>query len=220
MTRTASSLLVRTTAVCALVVLMLAAACTVSTAPQNTALTPQAVSGILLPTSTQFPLPPSITPLFSGGNMTPVPFGAQLPAGLASAATPVPAGNIGAQSAPTAIAGGLGAQAAQPTATTNLATAAAIATGLALGTRVPTAIPATANPGSVTVTIPVGQIADTTQNIFQVLLNAASTVLATLWNLAGRFGGQVGQVLLCIGPAFFLAGYVVSRNRRFRRRRD
>lgn len=184
-------------------------ACTAaSAAPYAVAVTPQRIAAQA--TINQFPLPPSITPLFFGGNVTAIPYGGQLPAGFVTAVPGSTGGNTG-----------LGAQAAGTqaivvvTATPNLATAAAQATQFALGTRFPTAA---RTPGNVTVTIPVGQIANTTQDIFGLLFAAVGSIIGGAWNLAGQYGGQLGQVVCCIGPAFFLAGYGFNRFRGTRRR--
>lgn len=186
-------------------------ACTTSSPVPNSSVPITPLGVPIRATSNQFPLPASITPLFLGGAVTSVPYGGALPAGFATAVPGsggISAGNLGAQVVGTQVA-------IVVTATPNLATAVAQATQFALGTRFPTAVVRT--PGSVTVTIPVGQIADTTQNIFSLVFNAISSIVSGGWSLAGQYGGQLGQVICCVGPAFFLAGYAFNRTQRTRR---
>jgi hypothetical protein len=80
-------------------------------------------------------------------------------------------------------------------------------------------------PGTVTVTIPTGQIGDFItymfDNILIPILNIGVNFIAQsvgyLWQLAGVQGGWVGQVGCCLVPAFVLVIYVL-RGGRFRRR--
>jgi hypothetical protein len=94
-----------------------------------------------------------------------------------------------------------------------------------------TAIPGVATPaqtpGTVTVTIPTGQIGDflgyVFGNIVVPVLNVAVGMVTSsasyLWQQAGALGGWVGQVGCCIVPAFAVLIYFLRGGRRFRRRR-
>ncbi|HLU12232.1 MAG TPA: hypothetical protein VK003_21320 [Oceanobacillus sp.] len=82
-------------------------------------------------------------------------------------------------------------------------------------------------PGTVTVTIPTGQISDFVSYVFNNIavpvLNLAVGMIASsatyLWQQAGMLGGWIGQVGCCIVPALGALFYVFGGRRRFRRRR-
>ena len=82
-------------------------------------------------------------------------------------------------------------------------------------------------PGTVTVTIPTGQIGDFVGyvfgNIVVPVLNLAVGMVASsatyLWQQAGALGGWIGQVGCCIVPGLGAVYYVLRGRGRFRRRR-
>lgn len=135
---------------------------------------------------------PSITPLFFGSsNATRVPF---------------TGGSIGSSALQTQTAVAL-----------NPITASTPAFGAqqAAGTPAPVAT----RPGSVTVTIPTGQIAATANNIFGIIFEFLGGTISTFWTQAGQAGGFTGQVLCCLLPGIAGVIYLLNRIRRpFRRR--
>lgn len=82
-------------------------------------------------------------------------------------------------------------------------------------------------PGTVTVTIPTGQIGDFVSyvfgNIILPILNLAVGMIASsasyLWQQAGALGGWIGQVGCCLVPGLGAVYYILRGRRRFRRRR-
>lgn len=82
-------------------------------------------------------------------------------------------------------------------------------------------------PGTVTVTIPTGQIGDfisyTFSNIILPIVNLGIGMIASsatyLWQQAGALGGWIGQVGCCLVPGLGAVYYVLRGRRRFRRRR-
>ncbi len=81
-------------------------------------------------------------------------------------------------------------------------------------------------PGSVTVTIPTGQIGNflsyVVNNIILPIANIAINMIGSsatyLWQMAGAQGGWIGQVGCCIVPLVVLLVVVVRGGRRGRRR--
>lgn len=136
---------------------------------------------------------PSITPLFSGPPATRVPF---------------TGGSIGSSALQTQTA-----VAMNPIAASTPAFGAQNVPGS-------TAPVATNIPGSVTVTIPTGQIASTANNIFSIIFEFLGGTISTLWAQAGQAGGFSGQVLCCLIPGIIAGIYLFNRVLRpFRRRR-
>jgi hypothetical protein len=94
-------------------------------------------------------------------------------------------------------------------------------------TTVPSAATPVQTPGTVTVTIPTGQIGDflsyAWSNIVVPVLNLGVGMVASsasyLWQQAGALGGWIGQVGCCLVPIIGLAAYIFRGRRRFRRRR-
>ena len=93
--------------------------------------------------------------------------------------------------------------------------------GVTLGVTLP---PRT--PGSVTVTIPTGQIGDFFSYVFNNILlpiltigvNMIGSSATYLWQLAGAQGGWIGQVGCCVVPLLVLLVIVVRGGRRSRGR--
>jgi hypothetical protein len=84
--------------------------------------------------------------------------------------------------------------------------------------------PRVSTPGTVTVTIPAGQIGDflsyVFNNIILPILNIGVNMIGSsatyLWQLAGAQGGWIGQVGCCIVPVLVLIAIVLRGGRRRR----
>ncbi len=76
--------------------------------------------------------------------------------------------------------------------------------------------------GSVTFTIPTGQIQNVTNDFFTTVLSPlftnffsfVSQAATSMWALAGTQGGFMGQVLCCVVPIIILFAYITRRRRR------
>lgn len=119
------------------------------------------------------PLPPSVTPLFSGPPRTSVPYGIVVPGPNAQSTLPPFSGGTAATPAVGPVTGTPPASDATPAQT----------------------------PGAVTVTIPTDQIGQVISSISNTLLAFVTGGATQLWALAGQQGGWIGQLACCVLPA-------------------